>query len=86
MYRLYIHIMSDSSFLLSLLLLSSLSLSLLPLFIVLQDNGSPRLARGVSAFEMLEHIPGVGRLEKMVKVEYYLNILISCLGMSVHSS
>ena len=63
--------MSFSPFLLSLSFLSSLLLSLLPLLIVSKDNGSPRLAGGVNGFEMLEHIPGVAGLEKMVKVEYY---------------
>ena len=49
----------------------SLSLFLLPLSIVSQDNGSPRLESG---FEILEPSPGVERVEKMVKVESHLNI------------
>ena len=58
-------------FLLAFLLSSSLSLFLLPLSIVSQDNGSPRLESG---FEILEPSPGVERVEKMVKVESHLNI------------
>ena len=45
--------------------------AIVELSIVSQDNGSPRLESG---FEILEPSPGVERVEKMVKVEYHLNI------------